>query len=302
MGDTRQQQANIPPDDRFTLANFRNSSLFFPCIFGVIFLILILILAVAIPEPTEFQYQVFRIALALAGSGFATTLTGTLEVTVPILKNGWIKGTTGFAVLIILFFFSPGDLVIDPAKLRAEAYKDEYDNPKSEVYGAHQNLLKGLTRPESAALWTAFGENPSAESRKALKQFVDKLLADRDHGRDFETVERFYKEAITCVENDKCDAPLMCEYFFEEIEDFRWMFCGRLIETALGDRTWERYDEFSIDHCGFQFVKYYVNLRERKFSEICVPTQCWALDVEQPAPCKVKKQADMGALPSQRSG
>jgi hypothetical protein len=79
--------------------------------FGVIFLLIILAIAIAFPNPTHFQYTVFRIVLALAASGVAAMIPGFINVSVgPTIRAGG-----AIAVFVIVYFFSPAQLVSSPA-------------------------------------------------------------------------------------------------------------------------------------------------------------------------------------------
>lgn len=78
--------------------------------FGAAFLVAILAMAVFFPSPTAFQYTVFRIVLAIAAAGFAAMIPGFLEVTV----NNYVRAGGALAVFVIIFFFSPANLVVLP--------------------------------------------------------------------------------------------------------------------------------------------------------------------------------------------
>lgn len=78
--------------------------------FGAAFLVAILAMAVVFPSPTAFQYTVFRIVLAISAAGFAAMIPGFLEVTV----NNYVRAGGALAVFVIIFFFSPANLVALP--------------------------------------------------------------------------------------------------------------------------------------------------------------------------------------------
>lgn len=80
--------------------------------FGVIFVIVILGIAIGVPNPTSFQYTVFRIVLALAAAGVAAMIPGFINVTVGTA----VRAGGAIAVFVIVFFFSPANLVVQPTK------------------------------------------------------------------------------------------------------------------------------------------------------------------------------------------
>lgn len=81
--------------------------------FGVIFVIVILGIAIGIPNPTAFQYTVFRIVLALAAAGVAAMIPGFINVEVGTA----VRAGGAIAVFVIVFFFSPAKLVVQPTQL-----------------------------------------------------------------------------------------------------------------------------------------------------------------------------------------
>ena len=76
--------------------------------FGVVFVSILLTLAFLFPNPTPFQYETSRIVLALAAAGVATLLTGFINLEIP----KFIKTGGAFAVFVIVYFYSPAELVI----------------------------------------------------------------------------------------------------------------------------------------------------------------------------------------------
>jgi len=84
--------------------------------FGVIFVVVLLILAIVFPHPTPFQYLVFRIVLALAASGIAALVPGFIEVNV----SKWLRAGGAIAIFVLVYFFSPADLVTEPARSTKE--------------------------------------------------------------------------------------------------------------------------------------------------------------------------------------
>jgi len=78
--------------------------------FGFLFITLIVIIAIKFPKPTSFQYTVFRIVLALAAGGIAALIPGIIKVK---LRN-FIRAGGAIAVFVIIFFYSPANLVLLP--------------------------------------------------------------------------------------------------------------------------------------------------------------------------------------------
>ncbi|WP_286262039.1 hypothetical protein [Thalassotalea atypica] len=79
-------------------------------IFGVTFVLAILAAAIFIPKPEPFQYEVFKIVLALATAGVAAFIPGFISVKV----GDWVRAGGAIAVFVIVFFFSPARLAVDP--------------------------------------------------------------------------------------------------------------------------------------------------------------------------------------------
>lgn len=77
--------------------------------FGAIFITVVLVISFNAPNPTPFQYTVFRIVLALAASGIAAMIPGLLNVR---CGNG-IRATGAMAVFVVVYFFSPANLLKD---------------------------------------------------------------------------------------------------------------------------------------------------------------------------------------------
>lgn len=78
--------------------------------FGIIMIGLMIAIAVFFPYPTPFRYLVFRVILALAAAGVAAMIPGTIKANVgPAVEAGG-----AIAVFIVVFFFSPADLVVNP--------------------------------------------------------------------------------------------------------------------------------------------------------------------------------------------
>ena len=75
-------------------------------VFGIAGVVLMLIIAFFFPNPTPFQYTIFRIVLALVGGGVGATIPGLLRV-----ESGPVRATGAIAVFVIVYFFSPAQLV-----------------------------------------------------------------------------------------------------------------------------------------------------------------------------------------------
>lgn len=287
------------PNDNFTINNYRDSPFFFPFTFGVTFIIVLLILALVVKDPTNYQYTVFRIVLALAGGAFAATLTGSLDIFFPLFKRGWIKASAGFGVFVILFFFSPASLVADEAKFRTENYINQYNDTNGDIFKSQEALIEIWENdPKAKELINAVTENTNEITLGNLKKYNDDMyLKNKSH---FKTLDIFFKEIITCVEQKNCDSSRACEAFFEEIEDFRQNYCDQLMEIAerFGDRTWERYEKFVTNNCRTQFIDYYIGdkIEQRKIEKICIPTQCWARHIDPPYPCQAYRQMINGTV------
>lgn len=86
--------------------------------FGVVFIVALLVLAIAFPEPTPFQYTVFRIVLALAAAGVAALIPGFIELKIA----AWIRAGGAMAVFVIVYFYSPAQLISHP--MGKEAIQD----------------------------------------------------------------------------------------------------------------------------------------------------------------------------------
>jgi VIT1/CCC1 family predicted Fe2+/Mn2+ transporter len=76
-------------------------------IFGVLFMSVILTLIVHIPNPTKAQAHVFSVVLALAAGGFASALSGMLNVRLTLGSRVAIGATGALAVFVIVYFFMP---------------------------------------------------------------------------------------------------------------------------------------------------------------------------------------------------
>lgn len=83
-------------------------------LFGVCFLIAMLALALFRPDPTPFQYLVFRTTLALAAAGVVAMIPGFLHAEV----GKMVRSGGAIAAFVIVFFFSPANLVATPRPLR----------------------------------------------------------------------------------------------------------------------------------------------------------------------------------------
>lgn len=80
-------------------------------IFGVVFVSTMLVLAIKFPHPTDFQYLVFRIVLAISVAGIAANMPGLLDVAVSSI----VSASGALGVFVIIYFFSPANLVVQPS-------------------------------------------------------------------------------------------------------------------------------------------------------------------------------------------
>lgn len=82
--------------------------------FSIAFIIVILTIAIAFPSPTPFQYTVFRIVLALFSAGVAAMIPGVIDVNLTITKRNYIRAGGAIAIFVIIYFYSPAALVLNP--------------------------------------------------------------------------------------------------------------------------------------------------------------------------------------------
>ncbi|MCI0558143.1 MAG: hypothetical protein MN733_06580 [Nitrososphaera sp.] len=80
---------------------------------AVVFMVFMLSIAISVPNPTSFQYTVFRTVLALAGGGFASMIPGFISVQV----RRAVRAGGALAVFVVLYFFSPAALVLNPSDI-----------------------------------------------------------------------------------------------------------------------------------------------------------------------------------------
>ena len=99
--DKPKQQSRILPSERMV---------YIASGFGVAFILMLLLIAVFCPNPTSFQCLVFRVVLALAAAGVAAMISGFLTVHVGTV----IKASGAIAVFVIIYFFNPAALVVNP--------------------------------------------------------------------------------------------------------------------------------------------------------------------------------------------
>jgi len=272
---------------------FKENPGLFAFFFGVLFIILIVILAIALPEPTEFQYLVFRIVLALAGAGFAVSLSGSLEVFLPLFKQGSIKAAAGFAAFVILFFFNPASIVVDQDKLRVDQLRGQMGD-KGDVQQAFAEWRESSSSPEFLKIASEIGQ---LRVQKRYTEMPEKLTKMRAFVRDFSvrsksvaTMLSYFSDVAQCVDEENCSRDYACEVFFEDIEAIRWTFCEQITdnERIFNDNSWSRLDVFSRETCRKSFLLHYVNLSFEPAADICIPKQCWARHIEPPYPCFVQ--------------
>lgn len=284
-------------NNKLTVDNWRSSSLFVPALFGVVFVSTILTLAILIENPTEFQFQVFKTILALAGGAFAATLTGSLEVYIPIVSKGFVKAGMGFGVFVLLFFFSPASLVVDSSKLQSAEYRNEYRDSKSEVFNASRRLNEIWTSPESQKIIQR-SMNPSEKILSDVDLYIRSKTLVEGSGSDFYILLRYFDSIVNCVNSRRCEISDVCDTFAADIESFRQFYCGLIDEYDLqmGDDLAKRLDDFSVDICRYQFISKYVDFKNRQFDATCIPVQCWAKNKTPPYPCQVRRQFSAGIV------
>ena len=130
-------------------------------VFGAIFVTVLLVLAHVFPEPSPFTYEVTKVILALSVSYVATLLSGFLKIEIggvqaPIPAK--IKAGGAFAVFVIVYFFSPADLVvpdIDKIKItdriKSDLRNGELDNARKKAQAAIKRF------PDSAVFHNLLG-------------------------------------------------------------------------------------------------------------------------------------------------
>jgi hypothetical protein len=279
--------------------SLRQSRFLFPAFFGVLFVGVILILAIVIRDPTKFQFEVFRIVLALAGAGLVSTLTDAFELRLPILERGYIKGGAAIVVFALLFFFSPASLFADDSRLRVEALRAEYDNPTSEVNRATAAIEQLWESDDAQKLFEA-NEPPTTEARTALAAFATKTLEPALMRSNYRTVVDFLLRIADCTSDGSCDQQSACTLFAEDIEEFRQLYCGVIIDldNRNGDTVWQRLEDFAIAKCWPEFVNVYVPRQQHDFfaNRVCIPTECWSTNLSSPPACLIERQFTKGLV------
>lgn len=79
-------------------------------VFGVIFVATLGAISFFVPSPTAFQYTVFRIVLAAAVAGVGAFIPGFIHVEI----NKGLRASGAMAIFIVVYFFSPAQLVSQP--------------------------------------------------------------------------------------------------------------------------------------------------------------------------------------------
>ena len=299
----------------------RGLPMLWPFLTGTVFVLLILLITVLGGQPSPEQFTIYRIVIALGGAGFAVALTGQLEVMIPLLRNGLIKATAGFAVFVILYFFSPAALVVDDGELEVRQMRIEYQggrDPGDEaapIVGratpvARARLAIDAQFEDALAQAYASGNcdgdlpvqdcNTTEAVLKRTKAVVERTLAAESES--FGILNSFHLALFDCVDDGNCDRDAACGAFIEDIERFRQTFCDRLMRMAeVGESdTWSRHRQFSQGDCGPYFVDHYVKRPTTEgasadlydgLAGVCLPTQCWARNMTPPYPCDVRRDA-----------
>lgn len=74
---------------------------------GVLFLLLLLGITVLIPDPTPNQLRIWLPIMAIAAGGFATTITGILNVKAKLGTQLVVGATGAFGVIVLFYLFNP---------------------------------------------------------------------------------------------------------------------------------------------------------------------------------------------------
>ncbi len=295
--------------------------LLWPFVMGTVFVLLILLITVLGGAPSPEQFQIYRIVIALGGAGFAVALTGQMEVRIPLMRNGLIKATAGFAVFVILYFFSPAALVVDDGELRVERMLTEYRGGADEGGEAPRMMGRetavaqarlaitarfASAQAEAARADGCDGELPTPRCRtmEADLQRADALVTrvlDAEP-ESFDILNRWHLALFDCVDEGDCDRSAACAAFIPHVEPFRQTFCDRLEgmdEGGMSDSV-RRHRKFVQGDCGAYFVDHYIKrpgpgLTSGELYEdlegVCLPTQCWARNMMPPYPCAARLRA-----------
>lgn len=147
--------------------------------FGVSFVSALLVLAIKFPRPTDFQYLVFRIVLAISVAGIAANMPGLLNVSVSSI----VSASGALGVFVVIYFFSPANLVVQPASNSiVEALNDYWKNisfPEDPLEGVEiAKAYNALTK--TSYLWINASKKDKAIIHKeiwetAFKPWFDAL-------------------------------------------------------------------------------------------------------------------------------
>ena len=77
---------------------------------GMLFLVALLAISLIWPDPTPFQLRVQVSILALAAAGFATVISGLLNITTHLGRQVVIGATGALAVLVLFYLWNPAVL------------------------------------------------------------------------------------------------------------------------------------------------------------------------------------------------
>jgi len=155
--------------DRLKILSKHHSSqkfeLYLAFAFGLTGLIVILVLAMIFPEPKPFQYTVFRIVLALAAAGIAAIIPGFLNVQFRTL----VRAGGAIGVFVIVYFFSPAELVVQQPPTRPTATPASTPSPSlpSPTLPKSSSLApKRQTEQRKPKIIQESVERPSPETRR----------------------------------------------------------------------------------------------------------------------------------------
>lgn len=159
-------------------------------VFGIVFVVLILVIAVFIPNPTSFQYTVFRIVLALAAAGVAAMIPGFISVEV----GNAVRAGGAIAVFVIVFFFSPAKLVVQPTELpgalESEVTLDAGNYDAVQLIERLTVLTGGITLDSklAAKLQGRTVKIPSQLNSVSLRTVLDRIFTEIDIPVDYAVV------------------------------------------------------------------------------------------------------------------
>lgn len=290
----------MPQNDPFSKLSrtFGEQPSFFAFSFGILFILLIMIVALAVKDPSPFQYLVFRIILSLAGAGFAASLTGVLQLKMRLPGGGTIKAAAGFAVFIILYFFSPVALVAAEERQAVLQIKQELTSKDSAYFKARETLESIFDSDyekiseKLLSTRTNLDRQGAIDARVEFANFIKTKIEHPQNKSAFIAMLEYYKKIVNCVTNRKCDQQLACSNFFIDIEQFRQTFCEQISrrDQAQAHTTAIELANFAHGTCKLEFLSHYIDdIFTTK--PICLPRNCWATTTDDQPICEARKQS-----------